>query len=424
MDKHADKLTQEFVDDAAKQARGFNRLFADGRADHDGGSLCLLVSPAGACTYYLRYSAAKGKRKLERIGKASSLTLKQARDAAKALRDKRNATGRDLGATLKAEAKAKEAAQAAAITFEAALREYIEQKRRGKDGLPLKARTASDYEAMVQPARPAKGKTPARVAGALHGLADVPITEITADDILDVWRAAQARGKRQAVYAAQVLRATLRWHGVQIPDSPFDKNTPGKRRITLGSTARAPTPIPPEAVTAWWRAASAVTGRTKATADALRLMLLSGMRPGEVLGDKHNPPLTVGDVKADRLVRHDTKNRLTHVVHLSRQALAIVTANAEGKKAAEPLFAVQDVRKTLASINKAAGLKPGDHTPHDLRKTLASIAEGLCTYAAVQAMLNHTPADVTGRHYVKIDATRLRESWQAVADHIAGPAAS
>ena len=37
-------------------------------------------------------------------------------------------------------------------TFEAELRDYVERKRRAKDGLALKARTKSDYLATVEPA--------------------------------------------------------------------------------------------------------------------------------------------------------------------------------------------------------------------------------------------------------------------------------
>jgi hypothetical protein len=34
-----------------------------------------------------------------------------------------------------------------------ALREYVENKRRAKDGLPLKARTRADYLSMLAPGR-------------------------------------------------------------------------------------------------------------------------------------------------------------------------------------------------------------------------------------------------------------------------------
>ena len=39
------------------------------------------------------------------------------------------------------------------LTVAKALRDYVEEKRRANDGLPLKARTRSDYLNMVEPAR-------------------------------------------------------------------------------------------------------------------------------------------------------------------------------------------------------------------------------------------------------------------------------
>jgi len=51
---------------------------------------------------------------------------------------------------------------------------------------------------------------------------------------------------RQACYAMQVLRALLRWHGVQIADSPLGRDTAGRDRIVFAPTTGDPSPIPPE----------------------------------------------------------------------------------------------------------------------------------------------------------------------------------
>ena len=91
-----------------------------------------------------------------------------------------------------------------------------------------------------------------------------------------------------------------------------------------------PAPIPPERLRAWWRAADRLGSR----ADGLRLMLLTGCRPGEIFGSAHAPGLLVRDVDlaGGRMTLPDTKNRTDHIVMLSTQALAIVTANCKGKK--------------------------------------------------------------------------------------------
>ena len=48
--------------------------------------------------------------------------------------------------------------------MEAELRDYVERKRRAKDGLALKARTKSDYLAAIEPPRVTKSGT-RRAAG-------------------------------------------------------------------------------------------------------------------------------------------------------------------------------------------------------------------------------------------------------------------
>jgi hypothetical protein len=53
------------------------------------------------------------------------------------------------------------------LTLKKALQEYVENKRRAKDGLALKARTRSDYLAMVEPARTTEKGT-RQAAGSLH----------------------------------------------------------------------------------------------------------------------------------------------------------------------------------------------------------------------------------------------------------------
>ncbi len=310
-------------------------------------------------------------------------------------------------------AEQKAATAEVALTLKAAVTAYVKGKRRGKDGLALKERTRADYLAMVDAGGHSKaGK--ALTDGELFALADKPLARITADDVRAVYRAAAKRGARRATYAMQVLRAVLNWHGVKVPGNPLSKDVAGKDRIVLGKTAGDPTPIPPERLAAWWKAATALQGRE--AADLYRLMLLSGARGIEVRG------ITVADVDllGARVVLKDTKNRTDHTLLLSRQAAEIVAHYAEGKKPGAKLFTVTDARKALATINAAAGTSI---TPHDLRATFASVAEELVSAYTLKRMLNHAEAgDVTGAHYVGKSEAQLRAGWQAVADFIAGPA--
>ena len=335
-----------------------------------------------------------------------SSELQQGVDRAAARREQRHEVKRD------------------ALTFGAALREYVTGKRRKKDGLALKARTQADYTAMIEPGGAAKDGKPF-ADGLLYSIADKPAHRITAKDIRTIHEAAAARSERQATYAMQVLRAVLNWHGIVVPDSPLGACTAGKDQIALPPTKGNPRPIPPEKLGAWWRAACAMAGHPGA--DGLRFALLTGSRPGEVFGDKYkNTGLTVADVDmaGARAMLPDTKNRKDHSIMLSTQALELVKPHLVGKAPGARVFDVSHPRKALLKINAAAGCP--DVTPHKLRHTFASVAAELVSAFALIKMANHADGgNVTAQHYVATSDAQLRVAWQSVADHITGaPVAS
>jgi len=327
-------------------------------------------------------------------------------------------------ARLRAEAAAREQADRQdGLTLAKALREYVEKKRRAKDGLPLKARTQADYLAMLEPGKTSKtGKK--FFDGELYSIADKMLSRITADDIRAAYAALLKRSERQAVYAMQVLRAVLRWHGIVVPGNPLGRDTAGRDRIVLAPAKSNPSPIPPERLGAWWRAAGIAPSRV--AADYYRFQLLTGCRGGEIHGNKRHgyEPIKVGDVncEAGKLVLRDTKNRSDHKLLLSRQALEIAARHCSGRKPEDPLFPIVDARKTLSWINALAGTTVQGH---GLRATFASIAEELVSGGALKRMLNHaTGGDVTLGHYVGKSEAQLRAAWQTVADFIDAAAAN
>jgi hypothetical protein len=303
------------------------------------------------------------------------------------------------------------------MTLAKALREYVGKKRRAKDGLPLKARTKADYLAMVEPGETTqKGKKLAD--GLLYQLADKLLEKLTADDIRGQYSSLLKRSKRQADYAMQVMRAVMRWHGVEVPGNPLGRETAGRDRIVLAPAKGNPAPIPPERLGAWWRESGKAPSRV--AADYYRFQLLTGCRGGEIHGDKryNYPPIRVGDVDCDagKVVLRDTKNRSDHKLLLARQALEIAAKHCAGRKPDEVLFPITDARKTLKWINAQAKTNVQGH---GLRDTFASIAEELVSGALLKRMLNHSVAgDVTLGHYVGKSEAQLRAGWQTVADFI------
>lgn len=321
------------------------------------------------------------------------------------------------------EVRARKAEKAAAkakpksITFGDALIDYVDRKIRAKDDLALKSRTKGDYLGFIAAPEVLKNGKVTR-GGMLFALAGKPLDEITGDDIRAVHAAALLRcrgeNKRRANYAMSVARAVLRWHGIHIADNPLSPDMPGARRIAIRPARSAKNPIKARHVGAWWQAAA--DARSRLAGDALKAMLLSGCRPGELTGEL---ALRVRDVdlKAGTFALPDPKNRRRHVVYCSKQLLEILTRNVDGKKQNALVFAITDTKKSFASICMAAGIE--GHTPSDLRATFASIAATLVPGGVVKVMMNHTESsDVTSEHYIEIGEDTLRAGWQAVADFI------
>lgn len=301
-----------------------------------------------------------------------------------------------------------------------ALCEYVANKRRAKDGLPLTPRTKADYVAMVQPGgTTATGKP--KCDGELFALADRRLSKITGDDVRRVYEQARKRGARRADYAMQVLRAVVNWHGVSIPENPLGKEVAGRDRIVLRPSSRPASPVPAERLGAFWRAACEAGRNGKrhaASADLIRFMLLTGARGGESHGSEYSEPIRVKhvDVVAGRIELPETKNRRSHLIFLSRQALDIVKEYVKDKQPDDQVFTIRDPGKTLHAICDAAGVER--RSPHDMRDTFGSVAEGLVSAYTLQRMMNHTPKDVTGTSYIKIGDAHLRTGWQGVADYI------
>ncbi|MCJ0764172.1 tyrosine-type recombinase/integrase [Variovorax terrae] len=378
--------------------------------------LGLRVSATGVKSYIMeRYIAGKNKRRtLGRAVGAAAISADTARKLQITFSSELQ-SGVDRVVDAKA---ARKVAPAEATTLAEAVKVYVRDKRRAKDGLQLSARTKADYLDMVKKGGTNKSGEPF-MDGYLYTMAQKPLTKITATQIRELnTRLAATRGERGRLYALQVLRAVLRWHGVKIPDSPLDKDTAGRDRIAIPQNKGNPTPIPPESLGAWWAAASSLDGDV--TADALRFQLLTGTRPGELFGTKHDPDgLLVRDVDLakGRVFLEDTKNRTNHTIMLSKQAAAIAARHCEGKKQGQKVFKTSTAKNVLAKINLVAEVK--GITPHKLRHTFASIADDLVSASSVKRMLNHaTAGDVTANSYIGKSENQLRAAWQTVADFI------
>jgi integrase len=166
---------------------------------------------------------------------------------------------------------------------------------------------------------------------------------------------------------------------------------------------------------------------------ALRVQLLTGARPGEVVGMQRgelehlDDPVRAGwTIPAERM-----KAKRAHFVPLSRMAREVILKALETAPPDQPFvfasqkaggaikanampIAMQRFGKDIATTAEgAATWKASPPTPHDLRRTVATRLAGLGVSGEdVSAVLAHSVAGVTKAHYDRYD--RAREKRQAL----------
>lgn len=373
--------------------------------------LQLRVTANGTKTFYI-FQRVNGKPERVKVGEHPYpiMGIDQARKRAKEIIHQ-IAEGQSPNAA-KREDKAK------SLTLAEAVNQYVTDKRRRTDKLPLKARTKADYLAMVKPSRlTAAGKR--TKGGTLARLANKSIYQITAADIKAAHDENLKRHSgRQAFYAMQTLAAVLRFYAVKIPQDPFSVETREADRIYLEKAGVSETEPVEHLLThlgEWWRALNALP--PSPVSDYLAFLALTGCRPGEPL------KVLVGDLAGDEIRLHDTKNRSDHVLLLSTRAQVIAQRNAEGRAATDRLFPVTpaQVNQLAHELSAATGIP---FTSKMLRSLFASIADELVSSSTLKRLMNHKRKDdVTDTNYIRKLKETLRDGWQKVADYIEATAA-
>ncbi|WP_404292110.1 tyrosine-type recombinase/integrase [Microvirga sp. RSM25] len=178
----------------------------------------------------------------------------------------------------------------------------------------------------------------------------------------------------------------------------------------------------------------ATEGASPAFRDTLRLILLTGQRPGECAGiraEEVHLASALWTIPAGR-----TKNKIEHTVPLVGQALAIVTRLSNARSSGPLIVTPRGRELTSQNLAKAMeGLREGLFTeavtPHDLRRTAATLMGRLeIDQMTIGRVLNHastTKATVTGsvydRHsYIPQKRRALEALDSEVAQAIAGSA--
>jgi integrase len=364
----------------------------------DGGSgLYLVVQPSGRKSWAVRYRHAGQTRKLTLDG---FVPLAEARVIAHtALAEVRN--GRDP-ATLKFDAKAaaeKAAAERAGDTIERWAGQYLERYARKETRPNSWKMTEHIFDDVIFPAW--RGRS---------------IHEIRRKDII---RLVDNVAEDRPVLANRVV-ATI---------SKFYNWLASKDEIAASPCAgvKAPTKEVPRdrvledpEIRALWKASDAIGGQAGAF---VKMLLLTGQRRNEVAGIRWSE--IAGDLWELPAAR--TKNKQTHTVPLSRQAMAILDSVPRiadtdyvfgGSPRGNHIGGFSRIKAALdAQMKPAKGW-----TLHDLRRTCATGLQKLGIRVEVtEAALNHRGGTVRGvaAIYQRHDyAAEKRLALQAWADHV------
>jgi integrase len=223
-------------------------------------------------------------------------------------------------------------------------------------------------------------------------------------------------------------------------DAGLTKSNPCWRLRKRGAEKAATRVLSDDEIRFFWPAAI-LPPLTRRTGLALRLMLLTGVRPGEAAGlhrseleNLGQPEQAVWTIPGSR-----TKNGLTHVVPLSAAALGIVKRALELIDADEQFVFVSPKAKgramrphslTVAMKRMVGKVKgPGAKTwkadiptPHDLRRTFRTRLSALGVPKDLRdRLMNHVPQDVGTRHYDQYEfVSEKRDALGKWADALKG----
>jgi integrase len=321
----------------------------------DGGGLYLELTKAGGRYWRMKYRHG-GKEKRLAFGVYPAVSLKDARDQATAARKVLQA-GDDPGALRKAD-KAK-AAHEAVNTLEAVSRDWMKHQGTRWEAVTL-GRILASFEADIFPA-----------------LGSRPLASIKPGELMAAVKKIEARGAGElAARVLQRVKAVYRWAVTheRIESNPMLDLVPSeilKPREVRHRAAMADRDLPE-----FLRKLDEYEGDMQ-TVQALRLVLLTATRPGEVRGARwpeFDLDAALWIIPADRM-----KMRHEHRVPLSTQAVQVLRTMQPHSEGGGLVFPSPSYRSkplsenTLNSALARMGFK-GSATAHGFRALFSTVA--------------------------------------------------
>lgn len=243
-----------------------------------------------------------------------------------------------------------------------------------------------------------------------------PVSTITEAMVLKRHKELSKTGTTTANTAMRVLRLTLNYAQVINAVDEVSTNVLNKARL-WHKNKRKERVIPSKQLQVWYEAVE-VLPNCKAKVYLLMLLYL-GFRSSETLSLEWKNV----NLKAKTITLIDTKNGTDHTLPIPSQLLPYIKALHRDTGKSKWVFAGEKTtkhitlpKKPIAAVIKASGV---EFSPHDCRRTFATIAEAVnLPMSMIKRLMNHvTTNDVTGGYIVTEEET-LRVAINKIADYI------
>ena len=391
--------------------------------DSQAPGLRVRVTAAGAKSFV--YEAKLNRQTIRRtIGDVKLWSIEQARTEARRLavvldngQDPREIERQQQAD--KAAAKATAAVQA--VTVGEVWAVYLEARRPHWG-----ARHCADHVKLVQAGgevskRGTRGRG-VTVAGPLHPLMGLALRDLTAP-VIEAWAAREAQTRpTSARLAWRCLKAFLSWCAEQPEYAPVlpsvNPAKTKKAREALGKAGVKQDALLKEQLPAWFAAVQQI--QNPIAAAYLQVLVLTGARPGEVLGLRWEDVntkwkgLTIRDkVEGERVI--PLTPYVSHLLHsLPRRSDWVFPSTARGKDTEGQTLSIPRAPHNAACA--VAGIE--GLTLHGLRRSFKSLTEWLEIPAGVVAqIMGHKPSATAEKHYTvrPLDLLRVHheriEAW-------------
>lgn len=350
----------------------------------DGGGLQLWITPAGGKHWKLAYRF-DGKQLKLSVGQYPVTSLADARDRRE---EAKKLLARGIDPSAHGKVQKATAAVTAATTFKLVAEELVEKKRR-----------EDRAEATLT-------KTAWLLGFAYPSLGNMPISEITAPQVLDVLRKVEARGRLESARRLRSVMGEVFRYAIATARAEGDPTAALRGALVTPKVKHRAAVTDRAAFGAMLRAIDGYDGQP-VTKHALQLMALLFPRPGELrmaAWDEFDIPNAVWTIPAER-----TKMRRAHRVPLPKQALAILAAlKTETGQGPLAFPSVRSAHRPISENTTNAALRRlgysvDEATSHGFRATASTLLNecGLWSADVIERALAHVEKDDVRRAYAR-----------------------